>query len=257
MARSRESEHRRGGIVLALLLLAYIFNFLDRQILGILAQPIKADLHLTDTQFGAIGGLAFALLYSVLAIPLAMLADRTSRSAVVAGSLAVWSAFTAACGLAAGYGQLFLFRLGVGVGEAGGVAPSYALVSDYFPPERRARALAIFSLGIPIGSALGVFFGGWIASHLDWRSAFMIVGAAGIPAALLVRFGISEPVRGGFDAGERAGDAAPPFPVVAAALARKPSFWLLSLGAASGSILGYGLIFWLPSFFTRSFHLPL
>ena len=112
------------GRVLGLLLLAYIFNFLDRQILGILAAPIKADLHLTDTQFGAIGGLAFALLYSVLGVPLALLADRTSRSAVVAGSLAVWSAFTALCGMAGSYLHLFLFRLGVGVGEAGGVAPS-------------------------------------------------------------------------------------------------------------------------------------
>src|SRR3954470_14282732 len=112
MARSRESEHRRGGIVLALLLLAYIFNFLDRQILGILAQPIQADLHLSDTEFGAIGGLAFALLYAVLAVPLSYLADRTSRSAVVASSLAVWSAFTALCGIASGFGQLFLFRLG-------------------------------------------------------------------------------------------------------------------------------------------------
>jgi MFS family permease len=135
--------------VLALLLLAYILNFLDRQILGILAQPIKADLNLTDTQFGAIGGLAFALLYSALGVPLAILADKTRRSWVVAGSLAVWSAFTALCGMAHGYWQLFFCRLGVGFGEAGGVAPSYALIADYFPPERRARALATFSLGIP------------------------------------------------------------------------------------------------------------
>src|SRR3954469_3884991 len=133
-----------GARVLFLPLPASIFTFLDRQILGILAQPIKADLHLTDTQFGAIGGLAFALLYSALGIPLAMLADRTSRSAVVAGSLAVWSAFTALCGAAVGYWSLFLSRLGVGVGEAGGVAPSYALIADYFPAERRARALAVF-----------------------------------------------------------------------------------------------------------------
>ena len=133
----------RANIVLALLLLAYIFNFLDRQILGILAQPIKADLKLSDAEFGAIGGLAFALLYSVLGVPLALLADRTRRSWVVAGSLAVWSGFTALCGVAANYAQLFLFRLGVGVGEAGGVAPSYALIADYFPPHRRARALAI------------------------------------------------------------------------------------------------------------------
>ncbi|HEV8407515.1 MAG TPA: MFS transporter, partial [Sphingomicrobium sp.] len=148
---------RSGSLVLALLLLAYVFNFLDRQILGILGPSIQIDLHLSNAQFGAIGGTAFALLYAALGIPLAYLADRTSRSSVVAGSLAVWSAFTALCGLAAGYWSLFLFRLGVGVGEAGGVAPSYALISDYFPAERRARALAIFSLGIPLGLGGGSF----------------------------------------------------------------------------------------------------
>ena len=157
----------RANAVLALLLLAYIFNFLDRQILGILAGPIIADLKLTDAEFGAIGGLAFALLYSVLGVPLAMLADRTSRSRVIAGAVAVWSAFTALCGTAASFGQLFLFRLGVGVGEAGGVAPAYALIADYFPPHRRARALAIFSLGIPLGLAGGTLIGAYLASWID------------------------------------------------------------------------------------------
>ena len=247
-----------GGRVLVILLLAYIFNFIDRQIIGVLAKPIQAELGLTDTQLGLMGGIAFALFYSGLAIPIAWLADRKSRVNIIAGSVALWSLFTAACGLAQNFWQLFLARMGVGIGEAGGVAPSYALVSDYFPKERRARALAFFSLGIPIGSALGVFFGGWLATHLDWRSAFLIVGLAGLPAALLVKFGISEPVRGGFDSADgRASEPAPPFPAVAAALAANPSFWLLSFGAASGSILGYGLIFWLPSFFGRSFGLEL
>jgi len=247
-----------GGRVLVILLLAYIFNFIDRQIIGVLAKPIQAELHLTDTQLGLMGGIAFALFYSGLAIPIAWLADRRSRVNIIAGSVALWSLFTAACGLAQNFWQLFLARMGVGIGEAGGVAPSYALVSDYFPKERRARALAFFSLGIPIGSALGVFFGAWLASHLDWRSAFLIVGLAGLPAALLVKLGIGEPVRGGFDSAEgTASEPAPPFPVVAAALAANPSFWLLSFGAASGSILGYGLIFWLPSFFGRSFGLEL
>ena len=134
----------RANLVLALLLLAYVFNFLDRQILGILAGPIIADLKLSDAEFGAIAGLAFAILYSVMAVPLAMLADRTSRSRVIAASLVIWSGFTALCGTATGFMQLFLFRLGVGIGEAGGVAPSYALIADYFPPRKRARALAIF-----------------------------------------------------------------------------------------------------------------
>jgi MFS family permease len=247
-----------GGRVLAILLLAYIFNFIDRQIIGVLAVPIKAELALSDRQLGLMGGIAFALFYSGLAIPIAWLADRKSRVNIIAASVALWSAFTAACGFAQNFWQLFLARMGVGIGEAGGVAPSYALISDFYPRERRARALALFSLGIPIGSALGVFFGGWIASHLDWRSAFLIVGVAGLPAALLVKLFIPEPVRGGFDSADgRASDPAPPFAQVAATLARTPSFWLLSFGAASGSILGYGLIFWLPSFFARSFHLEL
>ena len=243
-----------GGRVLAVLLLAYIFNFIDRQIIGVLAVPIKTELSLSDAQLGLMGGIAFALFYSGLAIPIAWLADRKSRVNIIALSVGLWSAFTAACGFAQNFWQLFLARMGVGIGEAGGVAPSYALVSDFYPQERRARALALFSLGIPIGSALGVFFGGWIANHLDWRSAFIMVGLAGLPAALLVKLAIREPVRGGFDTADgAASEPAPPFATVAAALARKPSFWLLSFGAASGSILGYGLIFWLPSFFSRSF----
>src|ERR1044072_3732486 len=129
----------RARPVLVLLLLAYIFNFLDRQILGILGPAIKADLQLTDTQFGAVGGLAFALLYALLGVPLAFLAERRSRSGVITGALTVWSAFPALCGLATGYSQLFLLRLGVGVGEAGGGAPAHALVADYFPAQRRAR----------------------------------------------------------------------------------------------------------------------
>ncbi len=248
---------RRPGVALSLLL-AYIFNFIDRQIIGILAVPIKAELELSDTQLSLMGGIAFALFYSGLAIPIAWLADRKSRVNIIAISVAFWSGFTALCGFAQNFWHLFLARMGVGIGEAGGVAPSYALVSDFYPKEKRARALALFSLGIPIGSALGVFFGGWIATHLDWRSAFIIVGLAGLPAALLVKMGIKEPVRGGYDSVDgKASDPAPPFSTVAARLARTPSFWLLSFGAASGSILGYGLIFWLPSFFSRSFNLEL
>lgn len=237
---------RSPRLVLAMLLLVYTFNFLDRQILGILAAPIKADLHLTDAQFGAVGGLAFAMLYSVLGVPLAWLADRTSRSRVIAGSLAVWSAFTALCGVATGYGQLFLFRLGVGVGEAGGVAPSYALIADYFPPERRARALAIYSLGIPVGLAGGTLLGAYIAAWVDWRTAFVAMGIAGLVLApvfaLLVR---DKP---------RVATAAEAPPAAAfAILARKPAFWLLALASAFSSLCGYGLALWTPSVLMRSF----
>ena len=242
---------RRGAsLVLALLLIAYIFNFLDRQILGILAQPIKADLHLSDTQFGAIGGLAFALLYSALGIPLAFLADKTSRSAVVAASLAVWSAFTALCGTAAGFGQLFLYRLGVGVGEAGGVAPSYALIADYFPPERRARALAIFSLGIPLGLAGGTLIGAYIAHAVNWRAAFLVMGVAGVVLAPILWLVVRDPRKR--EAASRA-----PLATVFPMLARKPAFWLLALASSASSLCGYGLALWTPSVLMRSFGLDL
>jgi predicted MFS family arabinose efflux permease len=245
-------EVRRGGrVVLALLLLAYIFNFLDRQILGILAQPIKADLDLSDTEFGAVGGLAFALLYSVLGVPLAYLADRTSRSKVIAGSVAVWSAFTALCGTAAGYGQLFLYRLGVGIGEAGGVAPSYALIADYFPPERRARALAIFSLGVPIGLAAGTLIGAYIAAELDWRAAFLTMGVAGLVLAPILLLVVRDVPRTGEPR------ASAPLRQVFPMLARKPVFWLLAFAASCSSLSGYGLALWTPSVLIRSFGLDL
>jgi predicted MFS family arabinose efflux permease len=250
-ARPRETTIR-PRTVLTLLLLAYIFNFLDRQILGILAEPIKADLHLSDTRFGAIGGLAFALLYSALAIPLALLADRTSRSAVIAGALAVWSGFTALCGLAAGYWQLFLFRLGVGVGEAGGVAPSYALIADYFPPERRARALAIYSLGIPIGAATGTLLGAYIAYWVSWRAAFVTMGLAGILLVPVMLFFVRDVPKPNHSLAVRA-----PLGEVFPLLARKPSFWLLAFASSLSSLCGYGLLLWTPSVLRRSFGLDL
>jgi len=229
------------GVVLAMLLLVYTFNFLDRQILGILAKPIMEDLHLTKTEFGAIGGLAFAVLYSVLGVPLAYLADRTSRSGVIAGALAVWSLFTGLCGVATGYWQLFLFRLGVGVGEAGGVAPSYAVISDYFPPERRARALAIYSLGIPIGLALGTLLGAYIAALVNWRAAFITMGVIGILIAPVFRWVVRDVPR----PAAAKGDAAP-VSAVFGILAGKPGFWLLAFGASCSSLCGYGLALWTP-----------
>ncbi|GAA0440937.1 MFS transporter [Sphingomonas molluscorum] len=243
------SSPRRPGVVLAMLLLVYSFNFLDRQILSILAMPVKADLKLSDSQLGMLGGLAFATLYCTLAIPLAMLADRTSRSWVITISLAVWSGFTALCGTAQGFAQMFLFRVGVGVGEAGGVAPSYALIADTFPPGKRARALAIYGLGIPIGSAVGVLLGGAIAAAVEWRTAFVVMGVAGLLTAPVFRLLVRDPPRA------RTGQA--PLLPVFGMLARKPSFWLLSLGGAAGSVAGYGIAFWMPSLMMRSFALDL
>lgn len=247
------SNRRYANLVLAMLLVVYTFNFLDRQILGILVQPIKADLGLTDTQLGALGGIAFALLYSTLAIPLALVADRTSRSWVITISLAVWSGFTALCGVATSFWQLFAFRLGVGVGEAGGVAPSYAMIADYFPPERRARALAIYSLGIPVGLALGALLGGFIAASVDWRTAFLVVGVAGIVLAPIFRLVVREPARGGADRVSSAPAERAPLAAVFPILARKPSFWLMAFAAAFSSMCGYGLAFWTPSMLIRSY----
>lgn len=249
--QGEEGISRYRFAVLAMLLLVYTFNFVDRQILGILAGPIKAELGLSDTQLGVLGGIAFAALYSTLAVPLALLADRTSRTWVITGSLAVWSGFTALCGMATSFWQLFAARLGVGVGEAGGVAPSYALIADYFPPRERARALAVYSLGIPLGAALGVMFGGYIAARVDWRTAFIAVGLAGVVIAPLFRLIVREPDRA------PKSSQTTPLKAVFSMLAKKRSFWLLALGAASSSMLGYGFAFWFPQLLQRSFGLDL
>lgn len=236
---------------LLILVVVYTFNFIDRQIVGILAVPIKQDLGLSDTELSLMGGLAFALFYTFLGVPIAMLADRKSRVWIMTIALALWSAMTAACGLAQNFTQLFLARLGVGVGEAGGVAPAYSLISDYFPSEKRARAMSIYSFGIPIGSACGILLGGVLTSYLNWRAAFIIVGVAGLALAPILRMTLKDPVRGAFDAEQNAAPAK--ISDVIRTLAGKPSFWGLSLGAASSSMMGYGIIFWLPSFLVRSF----
>jgi len=246
---TRGSGYR--AFVLAMLLLVYTFNFLDRQILGILVGLIKADLHLTDTQLGMLGSVPFALFYATLAVPLAVLADRTSRSRVIAGALVVWSAFTALCGTATGFWQLFVFRLGVGAGEAGGVAPSYALIADYYPTGKRSRALAIYSLGIPVGSAAGVLLGAYIAGHVDWRNAFYAVGIAGLVIAPVFLLTVKEPVRTAPAAGRA------PVSAVFAIVAGKPSFWLMAFAASMSSMAGYGLAFWAPQVIQRSYGLGL
>lgn len=373
------------GIVMLLLFLVYAFNFLDRQIISILAIPIKEELGLSDEQLGLLGGIAFALLYSTLGVPIAWFADRMNRTWIMTIALTVWSGFTAISGFAQNFTQLFLARVGVGVGEAGGVAPAYTIIADYHPPAERARALAIYSLGIPVGSAFGVIAGsqiagGGISDALDWRAAFVIVGLAGIVLAPIFKLVVREPKRGQFDvtpprpaqadaqiaaysprkvrilsiagaflfalpsllslfnmlvfgattiqsvpvllgaalvggisgwmAGVWVGRQSQAVPLmlglallmplsavvawgipalggagfsasatgwlighaVAGALLggffvafrefmslalEKPSFWLMILGASASSMMGYGVFFWLPSFFARSFQLSL
>lgn len=246
---------RNRTLVMVALVICYTLNFVDRQIIGILAPSIKADLGLTDGQLGWMGGAAFAIFYTLMAIPLAMLADRRDRSWIITIGLFFWSLMTAVCGMAQNFWQLFLARMGVGIGEAAGVAPAYSLISDLYPPEKRARALAIFSLGIPIGSALGVLFGGLLAATVDWRFAFISVGLLGVIFAPAFKWIVRDPGHGRAEDGPRA--AAPPFGTVFRTLASKPSFWMLGIGAGTASMVGYGLAFWIPSFLARSYELSL
>ena len=251
MTGTAEVRTSRASIVLALLLIAYIFNYLDRQILGILAGPIITELKLTDTQFGLLSGPPFAIFYSILGIPFAFLADKTSRSRVIAAAVALWSAFTALCGTASSFWHLFAFRMGVGVGEAGGVAPSYALIADYFPPQRRARALAIFSLGVPIGLSAGTLMGAYIAAAVSWRAAFYAMGLAGVVLAPVLLLVLKDPVK------PVASVSAAPIGQVFPMVAKKPVFWLIAFAASFSSLSGYGLAVWVPSVLERSFGMGL
>ncbi|WP_411820477.1 MFS transporter [Hyphococcus formosus] len=189
--------------VLFLLTGVYTFNFVDRQIVGILSPAIKADLGLADWQLGILKGFAFAVLYTTLGIPIARLADRHNRVTIISVALALWSGFTALSGLAANFTQLALARVGVGIGEAGGSPPAHSLISDYFPKEKRAGALAIYAMGIPIGMALAFLGGGWLTQTFSWRVAFVVVGLPGVLMAILLKLTVKEPPRGRFDADEK------------------------------------------------------
>lgn len=189
----------RAWFALWMLCFVYVLNFLDRQLLSILAKPIQDSLNVTDGQLGLIGGLYFALFYCLISIPVGWLADKTNRVRVLAFACGLWSAATVGCGLAANYLQLVIARMTVGIGEAGGVPPSYAIISDYFPPGRRGFALGIYNLGPPIGAALGIAFGASIAAAYSWRHAFVVLGAVGILAAIAVFLFVREPRRGGLD----------------------------------------------------------
>ncbi|HEY8538397.1 MAG TPA: MFS transporter [Steroidobacteraceae bacterium] len=202
----------RAWWVLGVLCFVYVLNFLDRQLLSILAKPIQDDLQVTDGQLGLISGLYFALFYTFIAIPVGWIADRTNRVKLLSFACGLWSAATAACGLAKSYPQLVIARMTVGVGEAGGVPPSYAVISDYFPSGMRGRALGIYNMGPPIGMALGVAFGASVAAAFSWRDAFIAVGVAGIVVAIIVFLFVREPERGGLDVNRR-NDAAATAPV--------------------------------------------
>ncbi len=244
------------GFMLALLIIVYALNFLDRQIIGILAIPIQKEMGISDSQLGLMRGASFAIFYATLGVPIAWLADRMNRVWIITIALFLWSLMTAICGLAQNFWQMFFARLGVGIGEAGGVAPSYSIVSDYYPKHQRARAMAVYSFGIPVGSAIGVVFGGIIATLFDWRVAFFAVGLVGVVFAPVFFLLMREPKRGRYDPPPADASAPPPRASlweVFGVLVKKPSFFLMSFGAASSSMLGYGLFAWLPAFLVRSY----
>jgi MFS family permease len=233
----------RAWVVLGLLCFVYVLNFLDRQLLSILAKPIQDSLHISDGQLGLIGGLYFALFYCFISIPVGWIADRTSRSRVLALACALWSGATMACGIAANYPQLVLARMTVGVGEAGGVPPSYAIISDYFPSGRRGTALGIYNLGPPIGAALGVAFGASIAAAYSWRDAFIVLGSVGLFAAVLVILFVREPVRGGLDqtpAHRPAGRAEGGFGTTIRMFFSTPALLLAALASGATQMITYG-----------------
>lgn len=230
-----------AGVALAVLCGVYVLNFLDRSLLAILAKPIQDTLHISDGQLGLIGGLYFAFFYCFIAIPIGWLADKTNRVNVLSVACAIWSAATACCGLAMRYPQLVVARMLVGVGEAGGVPPSYALITDYFPPGRRGQAFGIYNLGPPIGAALGIAFGAAIAAAYNWRDAFVVLGGAGILAAIAVRLILREPARGGLERSPAPAAAVQPgFFETAAMFFSRPALVLASLGSGATQIITYG-----------------
>ena len=260
--------------VLGLLLATYTFNFIDRTIIATIGQAIKVDLKLTDTQLGLLGGLYFALLYTILGIPIARLAERFNRVTIISASLVIWSGFTALCGSAASFGQLALYRFGVGIGEAGCSPPSHSLISDYYAPKQRATALSIYSFGIPLGTMFGAVAGGWLAQEFSWRVAFVIVGLPGILLAIIVKLVVKEPPRGHSEMKELPLEAEdlvvePPKPAFSMANEFR-EMWAVTkvlfgkwpvlhmvLGVTIASFGSYGSGAFVPSYFVRAFGLDL
>lgn len=235
--------------VLAMLTLVYVFNFIDRQVLVILQESIKKELHLSDTQLGLLSGFTFAIFYVTLGIPIARMADKTNRRNTVAVSLGLWSIMTAFCGLARNFVQLLLARIGVGVGEAGGSPSAHAMISDYFPSQKRSTALSIYSAGIYFGILIGFLMGGYLNQRLGWRNAFFLVGAPGIIFALLFYITVKEPRRGATDttvANEpnSLGD-------VLKVLYSTKTFVFLAIASALNVFCIYGLLNWASSFLQR------
>ena len=230
------------NFVLVLLTIVYGFNFIDRQIMGILAPFIQEDLGLTNTELGLLIGLAFAVFYTVVAIPIAWLADRYNRVNILSIALATWSGFTALTGLANNFIQIGLARMGVGIGEAGGSPPSHSIISDLFPKEERASALGVYSMGIPLGIMAAYFVTASLmgsSGDVDWRRIFIVLGLTGVGLALVVKLVLKEPVRGAMELGATAEIKKPPFKESLKELMKIPAWWAMCFGIAFGSFVSY------------------
>lgn len=251
-AAGRQYSRAYLTYVLAVLLLASTFSFIDRQLVTILLEPIKAEFGASDTQMGLLTGLAFALFYVTLGIPIARLADRYSRRNILAIAIGLWSAMTACCGLAGNFVQLALARIGVGIGEAGGGPPSQSMVADYFPPRQRGTALGILATGAHFGMLFSMFGGAVIAQQYGWRTAFLAVGIPGVALGILVRLTIDEPLRGRWEMPAGLPRTQPQNLLAALReLWRSTAFRRVALAVAITSLSGFGLATWTPSFFMR------
>jgi len=239
---------------LGLLTAVYVTNFMDRQILSILLESIKHAFTLSDSQLGMLSGIAFALFYATLGMPIAMWADRSNRRNIIALATLLFSLMTAVCGAAQSFVQLLIARVGVGVGEAGASPPSHSILSDLYAPRQRATAMAIFSLGVPLGILLGFLTGGWMNQLFGWRASFLVVGLPGLALAVLTRTTLKEPLRGLSEG--RTGQAAavaPGFVQAFAFMLRRRSILHIMIGATLNSFVGYGAVNWVPAFLIRSF----
>lgn len=238
---------------LLMLALIYIFNYIDRLLVSILIEPIKLEFGVSDTLIGMLSGVAFALFYTVFGLPLGRLSDRIGRKPVIALACIAWSLMTMLCGAATSFAMLLLFRVGVAIGEAGGSAPSVAMVADLYPPSHRSRALAIFLMGPALGAVFGLGMGGWVADMYGWRWAFILIGAPGVLLGLLLALTVRAPRHQAASACDAQESVVKTF----LSLARTPSYALIVAAGSTAAIAGYAVGTWAPSFLIRSHGLNL
>ncbi|MDP5055020.1 MAG: MFS transporter, partial [Congregibacter sp.] len=270
--------------VLGALLTVYVFNFIDRTIINILTEPIKRAFAVEDWQMGLLGGPAFAVLYTFIGIPIARFSEKNHRVWIIALSVALWSLMTVLCGFATSFVALFIFRIGVSIGEAGCSPPANSIIADYFVPAQRSTAVSTYALGIPLGGMVAYIFGGFIAGSLDgasvasllnswgwawavnaldwqhiegWRVAFVVVGLPGILVALIVKLTVKEPPRGFTDPSSMQGKEQVGFAEVLRILAKKPSYWHITLGVTIASFVDYGVGQFFVSFLIRTHHMSI